>query len=74
MILGKSWILDISTITVTNIRSSDNLFDVWSNIQQGKNIFPWCNGLKMGCYVQNKHLANVAEVSDEDHLQGRNQP
>jgi hypothetical protein len=32
--------------SIINIRSSDDLLEVWASIRQGKNVVLWCDGLK----------------------------
>lgn len=58
--------------SVVNIRNSDDLLEVWSNILQGKNISLWCDGLKTSAAIRHKRQA--ADVSDDDHLEVTRNP
>ena len=58
--------------SVVNIRNSDDLLEVWSNIRQGKNISLWCDGLKTSAAIRHKRQA--ADVSDDDDLEVARNP
>ena len=54
--------------SVINIRSADDLREVWSSIQKGTKIVLWCDGLKVVTATQGtkRQSTSVEDESDDD--------
>ena len=51
---------------VVNIRSSDDLIELWSNVMKGTNVILWCDGLKKISSVPRTKRPHAIQCSDDD--------
>ena len=51
--------------TVVNIRSSEDLDEVWNDIRRGKNVVLWCDGLKEVTLKTQKRKRGVDDSEDD---------
>lgn len=53
---------------VVNIRSPDDLREVWTSASNGVKIVLWCDGLKRASATQNKRSVDTENSDDEDDV------